>query len=296
MDNLTLVSDQMFEESQAKIALIHSTIAAMYAGLVDTKLRQPINTYICLGHYLAVQGHQFTSDFESEAQGSYPIGYYNKKNQNAYVWVPSCGTEGFQPYGWAANMKNILAALYHKAPKNLVLDFRGNSGGAIYAFYTGFAPILHEFTLEDEYKGDRHTNIWKLTSSALRHYDKQTGQLLFDQPHTVTPDLKFQRISVLIDRNSASCGEILPYLLKKNANAVIYGERSAGAMSSLEEEEEEVVSGVSRFSYSNAMRFGGKVMEPLEPDIQGIPANMWVESEWPIYYHPDGSKLRKAIL
>lgn len=151
-----------------------------------------------------------------------PIGTITKTNY-AYIYVPHyVGRKSETEDKFSYVILNILYKLYAAKPIGWIFDLRYNTGGIIYSFILAFLSVLDNFSLTAV--NSKKEKKMELTYDGMYLYYKYTDQ----EPNHIgilppVTKLKLSNVHVLIDNNTASCGEILTYLLKKQYNATIYG-------------------------------------------------------------------------
>lgn len=176
--------------------------------------------YICFNHLVSTIGNYMKIV-------PYPQGYLNNKKKQGYIYCPYPDTDELPNF--YVRIQNILYYHYDNKAESVVIDLRGNWGGMLYAFCFAILPLVSEYVIKfksKEVKGEIkvkdgqfhwHTTETIIHSLALPYFRK----------------IKFKKVSVIIDKTTASGGEFMTYILKKYLNATIYGSRSAGAITTM---------------------------------------------------------------
>jgi C-terminal processing protease CtpA/Prc len=158
--------------------------------------------------------------------------------------------------------------------ERLVLDFRGNTGGFISAFAAAFLPLMSNWSLIEESMNGNKTKLACTPEKFTVQYGYPEDVIIESHLHYQFRSLKFDTIYCLIDRESYSCGEIFPLLLKDICGAVLHGETSGGAISSY-------VTARVHFSKINHLTYPGDRILDLGDtrqvivDIEGMPDDIW---------------------
>lgn len=156
---------------------------------------------------------------------SYPTGYFTETGY-AYIYVPS--TDDPDPTSYSFTLLHIFNELNSMSPVGWIFDFRGNGGGVIHSFILGFLPILENFVVTcTNKKGEKKMELVYDTESI---YFKYLDDGAIESVGTFPPfqPLDIKNVNVLVDSETASCGELMTYLLKKQKSATIYGDLTYG--------------------------------------------------------------------
>lgn len=123
---------------------------------------------------------------------------------------------------------NIIKYLHSKNPIGWVFDFRCNTGGIIYTYIAAFSILLDKFEVvaKDKYGKHKLSLIYDgYEIYTLNQVTKEKESLGLVIP---VDKIKIENVHVFIGRETASCGELLTYLLRKQYNAKLYGAPTVG--------------------------------------------------------------------
>ena len=210
--------------TKADIAQEHSRIQEVLDVIQDYDPHKKIKTNKYFNYKQFLDINQRWINVENEEK-TYPAGYFTPTNY-AYVYVPAADDP--DPTVYSFTLLHIFKQLKDLSPVGWIFDFRGNNGGVIHSFLLGFLPILKEFTVTcSDRKKERKMDLVYDTESM---YFKYTDDSKIETIGTFPPftEIELNNVNVLVDSETASCGELMTYLLKKQKNAMIYGELTYG--------------------------------------------------------------------
>lgn len=178
--------------------------------------------YFCYRQFLDVNQRWLVVETEEK---TYPMGYFTSTGY-AYVYVPTADDP--DPTTYSFTLLHIFEKLKQMDPVGWIFDFRGNGGGVIHSFLLGFLPILDEFTVScfDKKRDKKMELVYDTESMYFKYIDDSTIESVGTFPPFKAIDIK--NIAVLVDEETASCGELMTYLLKKQRGATIYGQLTYG--------------------------------------------------------------------
>lgn len=184
-------------------------------------------------------------------------------------------------------MLNLINELSKKDPVGWIFDLRYNSGGIIHAFILGFSSILNNFTINcKNIDGNIKLRLVRDDHSLYYHREDENPETIGLLPPI--NKIPINNVHVLINNETASCGELLTYLLKKQHNAIIYGEPSFGLSTWMEYQDintfNEVTDEISLrypdliFDFSDSdikmvkiKKYRDTPVSSIRPDIENIP-------------------------
>jgi C-terminal processing protease CtpA/Prc len=163
----------------------------------------------------------------------------------------------------------IIDSLHKQDPVGWIIDLRGNTGGIIEYFVSAICQIVDEFEIigYDE-QGKQNSS---LTSNGKSFTLRSGDSVIVKVDHPFRISLDFKNIHVLIDKNTASAGEILSFILRKYKKAKIYGESSYGVLSLMNLEHFREFSLVYPFSQLDT----GDGLGRIVPDVAEIPKELF---------------------
>ena len=224
-----LIDDEKKEKERKKLECIITKL-----NKAGHKTDHLINYIHCLTvkQYLKLNSSYFLPLSESSVYD--PLGTITKTNY-AYLYIPDYIGYYRESASRAEDISdrfsyiilNLIDKLYKKDPVGWIFDLRKNDGGIIHSFILGFSSILNYFTIHcKNKKGKVILDLVYQDEHLYYQYIGEKAKILGLLPPL--NKIKIDNVSVLIDDDTASCGELLTYLLKKQYNAVIYGEPSYG--------------------------------------------------------------------
>jgi hypothetical protein len=212
-----IVSKNDIEEEHAKIKYVVEILNQLgnRVKIIPTK-------YFTYKQFLDI--NQGWLHIEHDDQ-SIPLGYLTPTNY-AYIYVPA--TDDPDPTTYSFALLHIFKGLRAANPIGWIFDFRGNSGGVIHSFLLGFLPILDEFVINaiDKNKEKKMELIYDRESIFFKYTDSGTSENFGTFPPF--PSIDIHNVNVIVDGETASCGELMTYLLKKQKGATIYGSPTYG--------------------------------------------------------------------
>lgn len=200
-----------------------------------------------------------------------PLGTITKTNY-AYLYIPDY--LGYYSENITRNIDisnrfsyiilHLIDKLSKMNPVGWIFDLRYNTGGIIHSFILGFSSIFEPFTINC--KNIKGETIVELKSDSENLYCQRVGQKAESiGMFPPVPKVKIDNVHVLINHETASCGELLAYLLKKQHNAIIYGEPSYGLSSWMEYCE---INGFDKIADEVVLRYPELVFDFSDCDIQ----------------------------
>lgn len=193
--------------------------------------------YISLNQLIKLNSELFNSRRSPDVYQ--PIGTITSTNY-AYIYIPDYlgNSETDSPNversdKFAFIMLNLIQQLADKNPVGWVFDVRSNTGGIIYAFILSFVLILKDFEVKclDKHGVEKMKLVYK-DNMLFNQYNGREPEIIGILPPI--KKLEISNVHVLINGDTASCGELLTYLLKKQHNATIYGSETYGVASWME--------------------------------------------------------------
>lgn len=148
--------------------------------------------------------------------------------------------------------------------KGIIIDTRGNGGGALADMYFVLCPLITE---ELTFGYTRSKN-----GMGRLDYTPWSPMILYpiEEDNPVTRDIKNVPIVSLIDINSTSMGEFTPMAISEMANGYVIGERSAGGHGPLDNDFDNYYAGAFKntafevyTSTSMTKRLDGKIYEGI---------------------------------
>lgn len=210
--------------SKADIIQEHSKIQEVVDVIqkYDPHKNIKISKYFSYKQFLDISQKWINVENEEKA---YPAGYLTPTNY-AYVYVPAADEP--DPTVYSFTLLHIFEQLKKNNPVGWIFDFRGNNGGVIHSFLLGFLPILKSFTVAcfDRKKERKMDLVYDTESMFFRYVDDSHTETIGTFPPFTEIDI--ENVNVLVDSETASCGELMTYLLKKQKSATIYGELTYG--------------------------------------------------------------------
>lgn len=228
--------------------------------------------YLNLSQFLKFNSKFFVSESIPELYD--PIGIMTKTNY-AYIYIPDY--IGYYSENITRNidlsnkfshiMLRILDTLSKKNPAGWVFDLRYNTGGIIYSFIYAFLSILSPFTINcKNIKGEIKTKLVYDGEQLYFQRENEQPEVIGLMPPVVSINLS--NVHVFINGETASCGELLTYLLKKQHNATIHGTPSYGLSSWMEYYE---IPGFSNVVIDDVvLRYPELIFDFSDSDIQTI--------------------------
>lgn len=202
--------------------------------LIDICLRyrmpmiDPItNHYIDVMHFLNINKEYITWSGKASKKLSeqHILGTITKTNY-AFISIPPFGSYEEEHTG-AYILLHVLAKLHRQNPIGWIFDLRDNTGGIIYSFILGFLSIFDDFMVSCTDKtGAKKMEFGYEDDEVFYRYIGQEKQVFGTLPPITKIDIK--NVHVLVNNETASCGELVTYLLKKYKSATIYGEPTYG--------------------------------------------------------------------
>lgn len=128
---------------------------------------------------------------------------YYEEEQVAYIQITSFVSETLDK-----EFEELLKQVKEKGYKNLILDLRDNGGGSL-----DLVMSMAENFVDD--------------GEIMCYFNNKT----LEKPEPVisdTPNIGFEKISILINRNTASAAELMASILRNKSGAVLVGETSFG--------------------------------------------------------------------
>lgn len=230
MLNKYIVEKEFIEEEQRKIIDFFNSFLKRY-DIQGIRSINPKN-YITLNQMVKINYKVFKIDRSPDVYK--PIGTMTKTNY-AYIYIPDYlgnlqGGNVERSDKFAFIILNIISYLHKQKPVGWIFDLRSNTGGIIYSFILGFLSIFDNFVINCLDKKDikRMELVYDGTMLYYQYNDQKRKSIGILPP---IEKKKLKNVNVLINNNTASCGELLTYLLKKQYNATIYGETSYGIAS-----------------------------------------------------------------
>lgn len=219
MSLIKKIADQKYLDDE------HSKIQEILNSLAKFGINNFINPskYFNFQQFLDI--NQSLINVENDESYNPPMGYLTRTNY-AYIYVPAA--EESDPSNYSFIMLHILKYFQSVKPIGWIFDFRGNSGGVIHSFILGFLPILDSFMISATDKNDNKK--MELIYDRETIYFKYLDTNIVDIFGTFPPSdlINIDNVNILVDKETASCGELLTYLLKKQKNATIYGDLTYG--------------------------------------------------------------------
>jgi C-terminal processing protease CtpA/Prc len=207
--------------SHDDVVIEREKIGVIYEKVNKKELDPNFDNYISLNQYLLINNlfylHKDTM--------FYPTGYITKTNY-AYIFIPGFIGE-YHDDLFSYIILYIIKDFSKRNPVGWIFDFRGNTGGIIHSFVNGFLFILDKFSIDCLDKNGNKQMVLAFNGSEI--YNQYVGQ----EPEIFgyfmpIDNIEISNVHVIIDRNTASCGEFMTYLLKKQKKATIYGQPSFG--------------------------------------------------------------------
>jgi hypothetical protein len=159
---------------------------------------------------------------------------------------------------------HLVDKLSKMNPVGWIFDLRYNTGGIINSFILGFASIFDNFTVNcKDIKGNTMVEL-KLEDDHL-FFRRADGKIEIISILPPLSKIKIDNVHVLINNETASCGELLTYLLKKQHNATIYGDPSYGLSSWMEYYE---INGFDKVADEITLRYPELVFDFSNCDIK----------------------------
>jgi hypothetical protein len=181
-----------------------------------------INKYFNYKQFLDMNQRWLVVEHTEKA---YPSGYFTPTGY-AYVYIPD--TDEPDPTLYSFSLLHVFKELENLGPVGWIFDFRGNNGGVIHSFLLGFLPILDEFVVNClDRKNQKKMELTYDKESIYFRYAELNDIESFGTFPPFTP-INIKNVNVLVDSETASCGELMTYLLKKQKKATIYGELTFG--------------------------------------------------------------------
>lgn len=260
-----LTTDEKLKDEWRKILMIHD---CLYEKGEEVALIQPLKSYISEHQYRAVNGIYDFNNADKIASG-----YYCKENNTGYIYVPGTG-HIYNSSDYSILINNLLYEIAAKNAERLVLDFRGNHGGFIFAFAAAFLPLMSNWSFIEESVSGIKTKLSCTPEKFNVQYGYPEDVIIESHLHYNFKTLNFNSIYCLVDRESYSCGEIYPLLLKNNCGAVIHGELSGGAISSHDTAKIQFHK-VDKLTYPGDRILDLNNVRQVIVDIDGIPDDIW---------------------
>lgn len=262
-----LMSEEELANEHKEIRRIQGEIEAHCSRYTNVELKQPIESFLVVRHYLFVHGRRFVGQDNYAA----PVGCV--RGGTGYVHIPHCSSVNpGNGYYWGIILRNIIDEIHAQGAQRLVLDFRGCTGGVIYGFASGLIRLIIGATWSDDPKGSAQKLLETFDSSGWIRRNTD-GSLFANLPWITATPLKFAEVIVLVDRNSASCGEMFPRLLELQG-ARVCGERTMGCASAIHTDSNIKLVGVKEIQFSNNMLINDEIARPLVP-TEGVPSDIW---------------------
>jgi C-terminal processing protease CtpA/Prc len=235
MLNNYLVDQEYIKNEQSKIDRLKKYV--MHFTIQDPTSIGDSSNYISCNQMIKLNSNLFNLQRSPDVYK--PIGTITK-NGYAYLYIPDYlgSVEDGNPNveksdKFAFIVLNLIQALSDKKPKGWVFDLRANTDGIIYAFILSFLAVLDEFEVKcvDKNGVEKMKLIYNSNELMYKYTDRDPISIGILPP---IKKIKITNVNILVDNNTASCGELLTYLLKKQHNATIYGYETYGVASWME--------------------------------------------------------------
>lgn len=204
-------------------------------------------------------------------------------NSFALVVVPRFSPESDeQGVRFETQLQGIIAELDSQHPKGWIVDLRGNLGGNVWPMLAGIGPLLSvsENIGEGVSNNGRSTNYYRDGVAGYVAHQNNGHETTFSYPRVGIPAYKLAeqpRIAVLVDRSTASSGEITAIAFKGRSNTRFFGEHTLGATT--------ITKGWTMIDGANpviavgvaADRQGNSYPDGIEPDVR-IPVGKEITS------------------
>ncbi|WP_018467924.1 S41 family peptidase [Calidithermus timidus] len=151
-----------------------------------------------------------------------------------------------------------------KGAKAIVVDLRGNSGGEETECESAPGAFVDAFSFEMRSK------------TATVPFGYADGAVLGNDPKDPNPPYRLEqparfggKVAVLIDGSTASCGEIMAYVLKEFGQVPLIGQRTAGVMNTATEFWPLPDGSAIAITYVRTLKAGGEPLpEFVTPDVE----------------------------
>ena len=151
-----------------------------------------------------------------------------------------------------------------KGAKAILVDLRGNSGGEETECESAPGAFVGNFALEMR------------TSTAAVPFGYKDGAVLGNDPKDPNPPYKLEqptrftgKVAVLVNRSTASCGELMAYVLQQFGKIPLIGERTRGVMNTATEFWPLSDGSAIAITYVRTYKATGEALpEFLTPDIE----------------------------
>jgi carboxyl-terminal processing protease len=146
----------------------------------------------------------------------------------AYLKIPHYTSSELKMQDWADSLKRMILRFKANGVSGWIIDLRGNYGGSHLPMIEGLAPLLGEGFIFSEANNKGETDSSFILKGV--YVRKSKGILVYKFPSSGKQQFgtALLPLAVLIDKHTASGGEITAISLVRCKGMKLFGEKSAG--------------------------------------------------------------------
>lgn len=193
--------------------------------------------------------------------------YYNESTKTVTIWFPYVNNNDYFENYINYTIKSIYQ-LEKLGVEHWILDFRNHPGGNLKVYVSVILPFVNKFSLNLHSKKQGPIKF-QITGDTINWINPKNQVLFAEYQLTYIPYIVEGKISVLINQQSYSAAEFMPYILRENRGAKLYGYKTGGAISTMVNIDHDIF---ITLPFGEIINKDGSTHPPyLEPDVIGYP-------------------------